>query len=460
MRRRLTVALVGIALISIVFVGLGVLLLAQVGARDAAVNKMSESLTALSDINFSEGRGPTDLGRLRTALELDQLEFVGVTRDGDLVAPRNRRNSDEQDSKLVERIKLSGDDYNKLREGDQVFVNLNRTVVGFQPLDADLPRGDLVPALIAQDGVATVGSGAQGWFLISATGVLLIAALLGSWLAQRFTKPIATIEAATRSIAAGDLNTRVAVTGTDELAQLGESVNTMAADLGRSRELEQQFLMSVSHDLRTPLTAIEGYAEALSDGAVEDPAHTGEVISNHASRLDRLVGDLLDLARLQAKKFQMETRVIDPAVTVGRTVAGLAPEARSRGIDLQNNLTTGLSVSADPDRVGQIVANLVENALKYADSKILVTVAPFLTEEGVSVARVVVADDGPGISPEDLPRVFERLYVTQQKPKREESSSGLGLAIVRELTHAMGGHVSVSSEVGSGTLMVVELPTV
>lgn len=447
----------GIALASIFFVGLGVLSLAQVGARDEAIEQMSEQLSAVADIDFSEGRGPSDLGRLRNAFDFDRLEFVGIRTDGQLL-PARRAGTSGDDS-LTSQITLSKEQVSDLTEGEQVFVNLGGSVVGIQTITFDLARQDVLPAMVAQSRVATIGSGARRWFVISAVGVLIMAALLASWLAKRFTQPIAAIEAATNSIAAGDLDARVTIRGDDELAHLGASVNTMAADLGRSRQLEQQFLMSVSHDLRTPLTAIEGYAEALSDGAVDDPAHTGEVISNHASRLDRLVRDLLDLARLQARQFQMEMRPVDPAVAIGRTVAGMRAEAEARGITLTDEADLGSTVTADPDRLGQIVSNLVDNAIKYADSTINVKLAPFLTETGGHVVRLTVADDGPGISQEDLPRVFERLYVTQQKPKRAEVSSGLGLAIVRELSHAMGGSVSVASELGVGTTMVVELPT-
>lgn len=459
MRRRLTLALVGIALASIAFVGLGVLLLAQIGAREAAIDVMSEQLTALAELDFTAGRGPADLGRLRQALEFEQLEFVAVRSDGHVQLIRPNRVNPTNRSALTDQISLNAGQLSDLQSGRQVFINLEGSVVGVQTIDLALPRDDFQAALIAQASVAPIASAARGWFVLSAAGVLVVAALMGSWLAKRFTQPIASIEAATRSIAAGDLSTRVEITGSDEMAQLGESVNAMAAELHRSRQLEQQFLMSVSHDLRTPLTAIEGYAEALTDGAVEDVVHTGEVISNHAGRLDRLVRDLLDLARLQARQFRMELRPIDPAVAVGRTIAGMSTEAEARGVSLSSDLTKGTSVMADPDRLSQIVANLVENAIKYAETTIEVSLVPFVTDSGKSVARLTVTDDGPGINPEDLPRVFERLYVTQQKPKRAEASSGLGLAIVNELTRAMGGSVAVFSQLGSGTRMVVELPT-
>ncbi len=458
MRRRLTLALVGIALASIVFVGLGVASLAQIGAREEAVTQMSESLTAISEIDFRDGRGPADLGRLQKALEFDELEFVAVSADGTLLAPRQRRNNQGSSTKLTNSVTLNADQVTQLAAGEQIFIDQRGKVVGLQPIDLELGGPGFIPSLIAEGPVPTVSTPARNWFLTSAAGVLLLAAFVASWLAKRFTQPIASIENATRSIAGGDLDARVKVIGSDELAQLGESVNAMAADLSRSRELEQQFLMSITHDLRTPLTAIEGYAEALSDGAVDDPVKTGEVISNHAERLDRLVNDLLDLARLQARQFKLEMKPLDPAVAVGRTVAGLQPEAEDRGVRLSFQGDTVSSVMADPDRLSQIVGNLVSNGLKYAETAISVTVTPLTSASHPPMVRISIVDDGPGISPDDLPRVFERLYVTQQKPKRQESSSGLGLAIVRELTHAMGGNVSVASELGQGTNMVIDLP--
>ncbi|MEZ5249914.1 MAG: HAMP domain-containing sensor histidine kinase [Ilumatobacteraceae bacterium] len=239
----------------------------------------------------------------------------------------------------------------------------------------------------------------------------------------------------------------------DELDQLSRDVNEMAGTLERSRALEQQFLLSVSHDLRTPLTSIRGYAEAIADGAA-DPQRAAAVISAESRRLERLVADLLDLAKVQASSFSLELEPLDLAQLAEVAVDGFAPDATDRGLLLQA-ITPPLAVTvdADRDRLGQVAANLIENAMKYATTGVVVRVD---TVGGRAV--FTVTDDGAGIDPADLPHVFERLYVARRQPARRESSSGLGLAIVSQLVEAMGGEVSVTSEVGHGTTFAVMLP--
>jgi two-component system sensor histidine kinase BaeS len=242
----------------------------------------------------------------------------------------------------------------------------------------------------------------------------------------------------------------------DELAALAGTLNAMAAQLEHAQGMERAFILSVSHDLRTPLTSIRGWAEAMTDGAVstdEEQARAARVIAAEARRLERLVADLLDLARLDARQFSLAPRPIDAAETVRTAVDAFRPAAQDLGITLQVDGATTLPADADPDRLAQIVANLVENALKYATSAIVVELAAYDTGD----LDVSVRDDGPGIDPADLPRVFDRLYVSRTIPGRSVGT-GVGLAIVRELAGAMGGQAWVDPANGSGATFVVRLP--
>ncbi len=297
------------------------------------------------------------------------------------------------------------------------------------------------------------------WFLLSATLVLLIAALVGDRLGRRITRPLRDAEAVTRRIAGGDLAAQVPLPhhGYPELASLAHSINTMAATLARSKGLERQFLLSVSHDLRTPLTSIRGFAEAIAEGAAPDNERAAEVIAAEARRLERLVKDLLDLAKFDARRFGLDLRRIDLAEVVADTGEGFRPAAEELGLrlDVEAGPPGAIVATADPDRLAQVVANLVENALKYARSRVVVGVA------GAAGGAVIwVDDDGPGIAAEDLPRVFDRLFMSSRYPARQVGT-GLGLAIVAELVAAMGGSVRAESPIGSegGTRMVVTLPT-
>jgi signal transduction histidine kinase len=239
------------------------------------------------------------------------------------------------------------------------------------------------------------------------------------------------------------------------MTELAEAINTMGDSLSRSQNLERQFLLSVSHELRTPLTSIIGYADAIADGTTEDTAAATAVIGSEARRLGRLLQDLLDLARLDAQKFSLDVQRVDCAEVVSLTAAGFRPEAENLGLELITAVPTdaGLWVDADPDRLGQIVANLTENAFKYAATRVVVGTGVV----GTSIA-VWVLDDGPGIAAEDVPHVFER-HFTSDRVTARRVGSGLGLAIVAELAAAMKAVVTTESPVieGRGTRMTIWL---
>ena len=233
------------------------------------------------------------------------------------------------------------------------------------------------------------------------------------------------------------------------------SINSMAAELERSRGIERNFLLSVSHDLRTPLTSIRGFAEAIAEGAAPDHEQAAAVITAEARRLERLVRDLLDLAKLDARRFSLDVRPTDIGEVVAGTAEGFRPAAQDAGVALTVDAPAlaDQPAYADPDRLAQVVANLVENALKYAAGNIRVGVA---ARDGFLV--LWVDDDGPGIAAADLPHVFDRLYTAARAPARQGAGSGLGLAIVKELVDAMGGSVRAESQRGAGgTRMVVTL---
>ncbi len=242
----------------------------------------------------------------------------------------------------------------------------------------------------------------------------------------------------------------------DELADLARSLNGMAVELESARLTERQFLLSVSHDLRTPLTSIRGYATALTDGTIPgspEQARAGEVITAEAERLHRLVADLLDLARIDAHQFSLTPRPIDVAATVRTAVEAFLPAAAGLGVALTVDAPSALAGTGDPERLAQIVANLVENALKYAHERIDVG----LRDVGGGVLEVRVVDDGPGIEPGEEQRVFERLFVSRAVPGRSVGT-GLGLAIVGELAGAMGGSAAVDPSGVGGATFVVRLP--
>jgi two-component system sensor histidine kinase BaeS len=236
--------------------------------------------------------------------------------------------------------------------------------------------------------------------------------------------------------------------GETEFTALAASINEMADSLQRARQQQRQFLLSVSHDLRTPLTSIRGYADAIAEGATDDVPRAVGVIRAEAARLERLVGDLLDLARIDARRFSFSPRTVDVAEVVQGSVESFRHEAAAAGLVIDPSLPDDHHplVLADPDRLAQILGNLIENAARYAAHRVEVGART----DGMRVVLWVV-DDGPGIAPTDLPRVFEPHFSadTTSRGGTRARGTGLGLAIVSELAAAMGAAVHAESPVNS-----------
>ena len=279
------------------------------------------------------------------------------------------------------------------------------------------------------------------------------ARLLSGWVASR-VDPLASGAGRLRE---GDLTARVPVDGSDELTSVAVSFNEMAEALEQSKERERQFLLSVGHDLRTPLTTIGGYVEALEEG-VDDPqeiVRIAAVMGAEHRRLRRLIEDVMVLARLDSAEFGVLAEPVDVAAHVGEVVSRYSASALASGIALEADLEPTGARSIDPDRVAQILSNLIENALRYTPVDGSVVVRLEAGSEGVDIE---VRDTGPGIEAEDLPHIFERFYVARNYRGVRPEGSGLGLSIVERLVTTMGGTVSANSQIGTGTAFLVQLP--
>lgn len=447
MRRRLTLAILGAVAATLLVAGAGTLVLARLGARQQTESDLrTQSREIAASITDLEGGTRRVLAGLRRALD---LQGIGVLRFG----PANRTVDP-----LPAGVQLADLDLPALRAGKTVTGNHGSLVYAAAPARE---TQSILPVVVLTREADPLLRPAVRWFLAAAAIALLLGAVVAWRLGRRLLRPIQQAQSATRRIASGDLTARVPDDGgEDELASLVRSVNTMAATLERSRGVEEQFLLSVSHDLRTPLTSIRGYAEAISDGALPDPAAGGAVILAEARRLERLVRDLLDLAKLESREFTLELQTLDLADIAAGTADGFGPEAADAGIALDVVLAdpsgdgrASAIVRGDADRLAQVGANLVENALRFARERVTIAVG-----RSDGWARLDVIDDGPGIAEEDLPHVFERLYVSRHELKRQEIGSGLGLAIVRELVVAMGGRVCAREAAGGGACLSIALP--
>jgi signal transduction histidine kinase len=285
--------------------------------------------------------------------------------------------------------------------------------------------------------------------LVAAAAGGLLAALAAFLLARRISRPVGRIAAAARTLTRGTHPEPVPVEGAAEIATLAVAFNELAAQLRRAQEAERNFLLSVSHELKTPLTAIRGYAEAVEDGAV-DPREAASTVASEARRLERLVHDLLDLARMHRTDFSVHNSEIDLAEVVEDAVRRYQQHAESFGVELRAAAEAPAPAIGDADRVLQVVSNLVENALRLTPpgGEVRVVAEPGLLR---------VEDTGPGLEESDTERAFERFYLHERYGLERRVGTGLGLAIVKELTLAMGGSVDVESSPGRLTVFTVRL---
>lgn len=264
----------------------------------------------------------------------------------------------------------------------------------------------------------------------------VLAGLVGLWMSRRITKPVLQLARASDEIASGNYGVRVPVgTKPNEIGHLAERFNEMAARLGATEERERQFLMSVSHELRTPLTAIRGHVDALRDGVIDDPElieGSLEIVAAEAHRLERLVDDIVDLAKLRAHRFTVQSEEVDLGRLVEQAYGSFADEARRREIDYQLvSLEVAPTIMTDGDRVLQVVTNFLKNAFRWTPDGAAIIVALDAADGRVSLT---VTDRGPGISRADQERIFSPFI------SRDSQGTGLGLPIARELAGVLGEH--------------------
>ncbi|MGH2485425.1 MAG: sensor histidine kinase, partial [Ktedonobacterales bacterium] len=298
---------------------------------------------------------------------------------------------------------------------------------------------------------------------LAAVCLAVIAAALFS---RRLARPLLQLGDATASMAGGDYATRVAIPAPTEFTLLAASFNEMAAalerDVGELRyqeQLRRELVANVSHELATPLTAIEGFTEALLDDVVRDPAsreETVRTIAREAARLHRLVDQLRQVALYEADAITLERAPLPVDALVAQTVDVLAPEFEQKRITLRNTVSNDLPrVNADGDRVTEILLNLLDNALYHTPPDGVIEVSA--TAEGQMV-RIAIADSGPGVAPEQRERIFERFYRADLSRSNATGGGGLGLAIVRALVEAHGGSIAADEGGGGGARFSFTLP--
>ena len=284
---------------------------------------------------------------------------------------------------------------------------------------------------------------------------LLLALVLAWWLSRWVAQPLYRTAEAARALADGHYQP-VPEAGPQEARLLARTFNEMARRVEASQRSQREFVANVSHELKTPLTSIQGFAQAIVDGTADDPERVrtaAQVIADEAARMHRLVLTLLDLARLDAGTADLRRETVALRPLLENLLLHFRPQAEAAGVRLVLEAPADLTVTGDGDRLAQVFTNLLDNALKHTPRGGKVSVQARRTPEGVEVS---VRDTGEGIPPEAQKRIFERFYRGDQA--RSGGSAGLGLAIAREIVRAHGGTITVHSTPGKGSVFVVKLP--
>ena len=314
--------------------------------------------------------------------------------------------------------------------------------------------GDLFGAGPTPSRIAEVVNRSLFWAGISAAalGILLV------WLLSRRTlAPLQNLGATARKLGQGDLSQRAETDGPTEIRELAHSFNVMAEGLEEAERQRRNMTADVAHELRTPLSNIQGYLEAIEDGVVQPTPETIATIHGQALHLARLVEDLRLLAQVEAGALQMEASPVELGELLESIVEAVRPRAEAKEVTLTLDMEGPLPLMRlDPTRISQVVGNLLDNAISHTAEGGIVSVTARSMDAAVEVA---VLDTGPGIPPEELPRIFERFYRTDPSRDRSTGGAGLGLTIARRLVEAHGGSIEAESVVGEGSRFTVRLPT-
>jgi len=340
-------------------------------------------------------------------------------------------------------------------------------VVGVPILRAD---GQIDGAVLLNAPVAAVQGFLSHIYLFAGIGAL-IGLLVSFAVVRLFTRslvqPLRAMQDTAAAIAKGDYSARVEISSQDEIGELGRSINGLASDLGdymlevgKTEKLRRDFIANVSHELRTPLTVIRGYIEAMIDGIIRQPEQISQcqnLIKTEIIRLERLIQDLLTLSRLQSDKIAGELSPVQLSAVAKHVLTLIEPLAEAKKISLTNQIAEDLPpVSGNRDRLIQLLLIFLDNAVKHSPAGASVRLT--LDQNGPDRIRCVIQDTGPGISPEDLPFIWERFYKADKAHQRDSGGSGLGLAIARQILRLHNAQFNVDSRPGEGTRIELEFP--
>lgn len=478
---RLIISYIVIITVSLALAFVTLILVARpVQNRLARLRLLAESRQAAAQVNNLYRQGLTTdqiLIRLTSAATANDVHLLFLDPQGKVLA-------DSQGAWVGQQLSLPAqpdDPAQPLRSIEtQNFMTPNGSEFSFIPLPvgpADSRTGYIASVGPRASGLTGV-LGELGWgFLAAGTVGVLVSLVLSIFIARSIALPLQRIAGAAGAVAAGDYEHRLQESGPPEVKRVATSFNMMIGRVESSRQAMRDFVSNVSHELKTPLTSIQGFSQAIMEGATYDEAarrRAASIIHQEATRMGRMVEDLLDLARIDAGQMELKKRPLDLAQILTSTVERLLPQAAQKQVQLIKKWNHLPPVTGDGDRLAQVFTNLLDNALRHTPEGGRVTISgqvvkglprsrygeagttSALSERGDFV-EVGIADTGPGIPAEDLSRIFERFYQVDKSRKRGQGT-GLGLAITQEIVEAHGGAVRAESVEGVRTKFTVALP--
>ncbi|WP_410512418.1 ATP-binding protein [Paenibacillus sp. BR2-3] len=414
----------------------------------AGMRKETEDLTSHFTV-MANSMDSISEQAMKTFAEFSDVSIFNILKNGEVILHSGVHDSSD-------RSFIRASDLYKIFSGEKVSLLYEdpagiRYFVSGQPI---LDGGEITSALYVMSSTEQMEqslAGVRNLLMLSGMGAFLLALGITWIIAQILSRPLLQLQSATRKIAHGELETRLEIKSKDEIGTLAEAINNLAIDLQRYRDTRQEFFANISHELRTPITYLEGYSKVVKDQLYETEEEKDrylDIIYQEAVRLQHLVDDLFDLAKMEEGRISLVPDWIDLSELVEQAVMKVELKAKEKSLKLNFHPSgTASLVQADGKRVEQIVLNLLENAIRYTERG---GIDVYLRFESVSVT-LIVEDTGIGIPADELPFIFERFYRVEKSRSRQYGGTGLGLSIVKKLVELHNGYIQVSSTIGAGT---------
>ncbi|MCA1039984.1 HAMP domain-containing histidine kinase [Bacillus infantis] len=391
----------------------------------------------------------------------EKVEWYNQVSDAEVIAVSNPRELSACLPFEIDYDTLIGpEERERLLKGDHILK------IGYEERFGRKIMGVIIPLLdenrlegilylyIPVENISEVTKDFASWWIAAALLFLGAAFIFGSKVIRKLTHPLADIKNAAERVSAGDYSSRVQIRSEDEIGRLARAFNQMSSSIQKEDERKKDFLADISHELRTPISYIKGYSDAILQGIAEKDDKYLHLINREAARMERLVGDLLDLSRLDTDEYQLVRMPLPLAQVIEDSLVRYAPALKEKRVELRTKLDPAVIIMGDEGRIEQIVQNIMDNSIRYTDKGYIEVILKASNRGCV----LTIIDTGVGIPAEDLKSIKQRFYRVNKARSRDDGGTGLGLAIAERLIQLHNGTLSIASSLGEGTTVTVKLP--